>query len=72
MTNEQMAEIILWQSRVQDLETSVERLRDERESMRARVDLLLHEIAALEAALEDARKKINRFEMAHRFDPDLA
>lgn len=72
MTNEQMAEIILWQSRVQDLETSVERLRDERESMRARVDLLLHEIASLESALEDARKKINRFEMAHRFDPDLA
>jgi chromosome segregation ATPase len=72
MTNEQMAEIILWQSRVQDLETSVERLREERESMRARVDLLLHEIANLEASLEEARKKINRFEMTHRFDPDLA
>ena len=79
MTNEQMAEIIFYQSRVSDMETSIERLREDRENMRFRVDALLHEneelmnqIRDLEASLEEARKKLNRFEMTHRFDPDLA
>jgi predicted nuclease with TOPRIM domain len=79
MTNEQMAEIIFYQARVSDMETSIERLREERETMRVRVDLLLHEndelltqIRGLQAALDEAQKKINRFEMNHRFDPDLA
>lgn len=79
MTNEQMAEIIFYQARVSDMETSIERLREDRETMRFRVDALLHEneeltnrIRDLETALEEARKKLNRFEMTHRFDPDLA
>jgi chromosome segregation ATPase len=79
MSNEQMAEIIFYQARVADMETSIEQLREERETMRVRVDLLIHEndelltqIRGLQAALGEARKKINRFEINHRFDPDLA
>jgi len=79
MTNESMAEIHFYQARVSDMETSIERLREDRETMRVRVDLLLHEneelltqIRGLQAALDEAQKKLNRFEMNHRFDPDLA
>jgi len=79
MTNESMAEIHFYQARVSGMETSIEMLREDRETMRVRVDLLLHEndqlstrIRDLEAALKEAQKKINRFEITHRFDPDLA
>jgi len=79
MTNESMAEIHFYQARVSDMETSIEMLREDRETMRVRVDLLLHEndqlltqIRGLQAALDEAQKKLNRFEMNHRFDPDLA
>jgi len=74
-----MAEIHFYQARVSGMETSIEMLREDRETMRVRVDLLLHEndelltqIRGLQAALDEAQKKLNRFEINHRFDPDLA
>lgn len=59
-TNESLAAIQEAQARVADLMTANERLREEREAARATVDLLLHENAALEQSLSDARARIDR------------
>lgn len=60
MTDAMRAELIEWQSRCGDLQNSVERLREERDSARATVDLMLHENHRLEEALREANATISR------------
>lgn len=60
MTDPMRAELIEWQARCGDLQNSVERLRDERDSARATVDLMLHENHRLEEALREANTTISR------------
>lgn len=72
--NEQMAEVIEWQTRCNDLQTSNERLREERDAllntlvqMRQREDALLSRITELEATLQRLTLEVSR----HRSDGEL-
>lgn len=62
--NDAVAAIQEAQSRISDLQTVNERLREERDAARSSVDLLLHENAALEESLREARARVDRL-MTH-------
>lgn len=72
--NERLAEIIEWQARCQDAQTSIEHLRDERDalvatiaSLRIREDALVTRITELEATVHRMSQEIAR----HRADGEL-
>jgi seryl-tRNA synthetase len=72
--NEQMAELIEWQSRCSDAQTSIERLREERDAllttivaMRQREDALVERVTELEAAVQRMTQEVAR----HRADGEM-
>lgn len=72
--NTAIAEIQMWQSRVQDLETSNERLRDERDSLlstivslNAREQSLLTRLTELDNIVQRMSREMSR----HRADGEL-
>lgn len=72
--NERLAEIIEWQARCSDAQTSIEALRDERDallatiaSLRIREDALVSRITELEASVQRMAQEIAR----HRADGEL-
>jgi chromosome segregation ATPase len=72
--NERMAELIEWQARCSDAQTSIERLREERDALlstvvahRQREDALVTRITELEATVQRMTQEIAR----HRADGEL-
>jgi chromosome segregation ATPase len=72
--NERLAEIIEWQARCSDAQTSIEALRDERDallatiaSLRIREDALVSRITELEQSVQRMAQEIAR----HRADGEL-
>lgn len=72
--NERLAEIIEWQSRCADSQTSIERLREERDAllstisaMRSREDALVTRVTELEESVQRMSQEIAR----HRADGEL-
>lgn len=72
--NERLAEIIEWQARCSDAQTSIEALRDERDallgtiaSLKIREDALVSRITELEASVQRMAQEIAR----HRADGEL-
>jgi len=72
--NSAIAEIIMWQSRVQDLETSNERLREERDSLLStivslnnRERVLLTRLTELDNTVQRMSREMSR----HRADGEL-
>ena len=73
-TNSMLAEMQMWQSRTSDLETSLERLREERDgllstvgSMKQREDALVSRLSELEDIVQRMTHEITR----HRADGEL-
>lgn len=62
-TNETLAAMLEAQTRIAELETVAERLRDERDRARASVDLLLHENAILEEQTKMLAATIDRLRL---------
>lgn len=62
-TNETLAAMLEAQTRIAELETVAERLRDERDRARASVDLLLHENATLEEQTKTLTATIDRLRL---------
>lgn len=62
--NNQLAELIEWQSRCADLQNANETLREERDHARASVDLLMHECAKLEARVTELSAFVDRLRIA--------
>jgi len=72
--NERLAEIIEWQARCSDAQTSIEALRDERDallatiaSLKVREDALVSRVTELEASVQRMTHEIAR----HRADGEL-
>lgn len=72
--NEKLAEIIEWQARCSDAQTSIETLRDERDallvtiaSLRIREDALVSRVTELEGMVQRMTQEIAR----HRADGEL-
>lgn len=72
--NEQLAEMIEWQARCSDAQTSIERLREERDGLLTtitvlsqREDALVTRITELEAAVSRLSQQVAR----HRADGEL-
>lgn len=72
--NTMIAEIQMWQSRTSDLETSLERLRDERDallstivSMKQREDALVTRVTELDDIVKRMTHEVTR----HRADGEL-
>jgi chromosome segregation ATPase len=72
--NERMAEIIEWQARCSDAQTSIERLREERDALlttiaalRDREDALVNRVTELEASVHRLTQEVAR----HRGDGEL-
>ena len=72
--NERLAEIIEWQARCSDAQTSIERLREERDALlttiaalRDREDALVDRITELEASVYRLTQEVAR----HRGDGEL-
>ncbi len=59
----EMAELIEWQARSNDLSTSLERVREERDAARSSCDLLMNEVARLEEELRNASATIGRLRL---------
>lgn len=72
--NNAIAEIIMWQSRVQDLETSNERLREERDSLLSTIVSLNNRERALLTRLTELDNTVQRMSREvsrHRADGEL-
>ena len=72
--NERLAEVIEWQARCSDAQTSIERLREERDallatiaSLRTREDALVTRITELETSVQRMTQEVAR----HRGDGEL-
>lgn len=72
--NERLAEVIEWQARCSDAQTSIERLREERDALlstisalRDREDALVDRITDLEASVQRLTQEVAR----HRGDGEL-
>jgi chromosome segregation ATPase len=72
--NERLAEIIEWQARCSDAQTSIERLREERDALlttiaalRDREDALVTRITELEESVHRLTQEVSR----HRADGEL-
>lgn len=72
--NERLAEVIEWQARCSDAQTSIERLREERDallvtiaSLRTREDALVSRITELETSVQRMAQEVAR----HRADGEL-
>jgi chromosome segregation ATPase len=72
--NEQLAEMIEWQARCADAQTSIERLREERDALlitisalRNREDALVSRVTELETSVQRMAQEIAR----HRADGEL-
>jgi len=72
--NTAIAEIQMWQSRVQDLETSNERLRDERDSLLSTIVSLNareHSLLTRLTELDNIVQRMSREMSRHRADGEL-
>ncbi len=63
MTESDKAEIQYWQARTDDMQVSLERLREERDELAARVRGLYVENETLRAELNAANARIGRLEL---------
>lgn len=63
MTDNLRAEVMEWQARTTDLETTNERLREERDSARATVHDLTTEVARLEQVIHDLGQQVDRLRL---------
>jgi hypothetical protein len=59
----EMAELIEWQARCGDLSNSLETVREERDSARSSVDLLMHENIRLEELTRQMQGWIDRLRL---------
>ena len=59
----EMAELIEWQARCGDLSNALETVREERDSARSSVDLLMHENARLEELTRQMQGWIDRLRL---------
>jgi chromosome segregation ATPase len=72
--NEQLAEMIEWQARCSDAQTSIERLREERDALLTTISALRHREDALVTRvteLEDSVSRLSQQVARHRADGEL-